>query len=127
MALATLLATAMHGITDHALYALKGGYKSLALAGDVTLDDTYPAVVGLDPDGSARTVVLDGAAAADAAVDGLFRVIVNRADAAEALTVNDADANTIGTISQNEMAIFFHDSDEAIGWQLVGIVTIALS
>ena len=61
-----------------------------------------------------------------------MRTIVNRADAAEDLTVNDADGNTIGTISQNESADYYHDGIDAdgtagTGWALIAITTIALS
>lgn len=127
MALSDLLASSAHAIARGALWALKGGYHQAALAGNVTLDATYPIVCGFDPDGAGRDVVLDGdsAAAGDAAVDGMLRVIVNRANAAEDLTVKDATGATIGTVSQNEAAAFYHDEDS--GWTLICIATIALS
>lgn len=127
MALDDLLPYSDHQEYTRSLVAYKGGYYEATLTGNVTLDNTYPMVVGLDPDGAGRDVVLDGdsAAAGDALIHGLMRRIVNRADAAEDLTVKDATGATIGTVSQNEMADFYHDSDT--GWTLIAITTIALS
>ena len=134
MALTDPLITDAHGIPLFSLFALKNGYRITAAAANQTLDDTFPVIWGFDPSGGARDVILDGAsaAAADPAIHGLTRLIVNRADGAEALTVKDAAANTIGTISQNEMAIFYHDGIDAdgtagTGWALIAIVSIALS
>ena len=137
MALTDPLVKSDHGIADHALNAQKNGYRTQVLAAGQTLDNTYPDVVGFDPGGAGRTIVLDGAVgltgSSDPAIHGLTRTIVNLADAAEALTVDDADGNTIATISQNEKASFYHDGRDAdgttgTGWALMGgIVTIALS
>lgn len=136
MALTDGLAQALaHGIARFGLWALKNGYRTETLTGTRTLTQADPAIFGPDPDG-AKTVVLDGAAgltnSADPAFHGLVRLIVNRADGAEDITVDDADRNTIGTISQNEMALFYHDGIDAdgtdgSGWALVAIVAIALS
>ncbi len=136
MALTDPLVVSDHGIASHALNATKNGYRTETLTRGVTLDETYPGVYGPDPGGAGRTIVLDGAAglsgSADPAIHGLMRTIVNRADAAEDLTVNDADGNTIGTISQNESADYYHDGIDAdgtagTGWALIAITTIALS
>lgn len=115
------------------MYALKNGYRTETLTGTRTLTDADPVIVGLDPDG-AKTVVLDGVSTAiyDDAIHGLMRVIVNRAGGAEDITVDDATGVTIGTISQNELAIFYHDGIDAdgsagSGWALVAIVSVALS
>lgn len=133
MALTDPLVSSAHGITAWGLYALKNGYRTETLTGTRTLTDADPVIVGLDPDG-ARTVVLDGVSTAiyDDAIHGLMRVIVNRASGAEDITVDDATGVTIGTISQNELAIFYHDGIDAdgsagSGWALVAIVSIALS
>ena len=69
-----------HGIARDAmaLFAVKDLYATETAAGTVTLDDTYPSIVGIDPGGAGRDVTLD----AEATSDGLTRVIVNRADAA---------------------------------------------
>ncbi len=136
MSTADPLVVSDHGIAPHALVAVKNGYRTETLSGTVTLDQTYPGVYGPDPGGSGRTVVLDGAVgltnSADPAIHGLFRTIVNKADDAEALTVDDADGNTIGSIAQNEKADFYHDGINAdgsagSGWDLIAITTIALS
>ncbi|MEO0604484.1 MAG: hypothetical protein AAF211_23825 [Myxococcota bacterium] len=128
MALTDLLAVSDHGIASAALWALKGGYHESTLTDNVTVDQTYPQIVGFDPGGANRTVTLDGSAdaAGDGAVDGLMRVIVNKADAAESLTVQDAAGpNVIGTVSQNQAGVFYHD--EETGWALVCLFSIALS
>lgn len=111
-----------HGIARDAmaLFAVKNGYATETATGTVTLDDTYPSIIGIDPGGAGRDVTLD----AEATSDGLTRVIVNRADAAEDLTVKDDGGGTIGTISQNEAALF-HCNGTA--WSLVFIITGALS
>ena len=133
MALTDPTAASAHGITDWALYALKNGYRTETLTGARTLTDADPVIMGIDPDG-AKTVTLDGVATAiyDPAIHGLVRVIVNRASGAENITVADATAVTIGTISQNELAVFYHDGIDAdgtvgTGWALVCIVSIALA
>ena len=111
-----------HGIARDAmaLFAVKDLYATETAAGTVTLDDTYPSIVGIDPGGAGRDVTLD----AEATSGGMVRLIVNRADAAEDLTVKDDGASTIGTISQNEAGLF-HCNGAA--WSLVFIVTGALS
>ena len=51
---------------------------------------------------------------------GQFYLIVNAADAAEALTVKDDAGNTIGTVSQNEIGLYFNsgldDNGDAASW-----------
>lgn len=127
MALTDLLASAAHTIVRGALWAALGGYHEDTLTGGVTLGSTYPTLTGFDPGGAGRTIVLDGSTAAvgDGAISGMIRVILNRADAAENLTVNDALANTIATLNQNDAGIFYHDPDT--GWTLVAVLTIALT
>ena len=98
----------------------KGIYHSATLAGDVTMDDTYPNYLKLDPGGSARNVTLPTAAAA---LNGRIYKIVNAADAAENLLVKSG-ANTIVTINQNEAAEVVCDGG---AWALIHVVTIALS
>ncbi len=133
MALTDPLVTSMHAIALQGLFAMKNGYRIETLTGTRTLTDADPAIFGPDPDG-ARTVVLDGVSTDifDPAIHGLVRLIVNRASGAEDITVDDATGVTIGTISQNEMALFYHDGIDAdgtdgSGWALIAIVSIALS
>ena len=100
---------------------LIGGYSEETAAGTFTLDGTYGNVAGIDAGGAGRTVLLQ--AEADSA--GRLQVIVNRSDAAEDLTVKeDSSTTTIGTVSQNELGIFWCDGTT---WDLVALVTIALS
>ena len=118
MALTDLLTRNDHVIAAGGLFAVKGGYYQATLAAGVTLDNTYPTLIGLDPGGSTRIVLLDAESLAN---QGLFRIIYNRADAAENLTVKDAAAATIGTVSQNEIGVFYMDS-VAAGWVLVALI-----
>lgn len=103
-----------------ALLKVKGGFYTGTLTGTTTLDATYPAVCKLDPGGASRDVTLD----AIATNEGLFRKIINAADAAENLVVKNPAGSTIGTINQNEEGDFFCDGS---AWYLQCIRTIALS
>lgn len=105
-----------------ALEVIHGQFYAATLTGALTLDASYPTHLKLDPGGAHRDITLDAESAIN---EGMRRHIVNAADAAENLVVKDADANTIGTINQNEEGIFFVDNDGA--WQLFRIATIALS
>jgi hypothetical protein len=71
----------------------------LTLTGAITIDADSPPLISLDPGGATRVVTLP------AVEDGLIFVINNTADAAEDLTINNAAAATIGTISQNEAGV----------------------
>jgi hypothetical protein len=73
------------------------------LAADATLAVDAAPVLYIDPGGAARTVKLPLAAP-----EGKVQIIVNTADAAEAITVTDsADAAIAGgTIAQNQTAIY---------------------
>ncbi len=128
MALTDPLDYSDHQIEERTLVAKKRGWRvPVALTGNVTLDNTYPSKIGLDPGGSGRDVILDGSSVAvgDSNIHGLERRIVNLADGAEDLTMKDALGNTIGTVSQNEFGDFYHDEDT--GWTLQYLVSIALS
>lgn len=76
-----------------------------ALSGAKTLSVNATRTQFLDPDGAGRTVTLPITASSA----GFPIVLVNKADAAETITVIDASANTIGTIDQDEIGIFFCD------------------
>lgn len=129
MALTDLQARSDHLILAGALLALKGGYYRATLAGNVVIDQTYPSVIGLDPNGAHRDVTLEGiaGAAGSPAHHGLFRLIHNRAGGAFNLVVKDAQTApaTIATINQNEAALLYHDEDT--GWTLVFAFTVALT
>jgi hypothetical protein len=105
---------------------LLGGLEIETLAAGRTLTHSDAQYIGLDPGGAHRNVVLP------APRKGSYFFIFNRADAAENLVVQQADASTTcATINQNEMAIVFcaaddeDDADDA--WSLMAIIAIALS
>lgn len=116
------LARNSHGISPDgdALLATKGQMYTATLAGALTLDDTYPAILKLDPDGSNRDITLDPIATST----GLYRRIVNNANGAENLVAKNVAADTIATINQNEQGEFYCDGTT---WALICITTIALS
>lgn len=118
MSTTSLNATAAPLMLAEALIGFAGGYKALTLAAAVTLDVTYPSLLGLDPGGAARDVTLD-------APVGQVRLIVNKADAAENLVVKNAAAATIATLNQNETGLFYGSRSD--GWKLVALWTTALS
>lgn len=85
---------------------LKLGVNSQTLAATYTMDHEMPPLQFLDPGGAGRTVLLP----TEADSKGLVFVIINKADAAEDLTIkDDSNTNTIGTISQNELALLVCD------------------
>jgi hypothetical protein len=121
MSVSDLLTRGDHGIAPDgsALLATKGLVYIAAMSGNLTLGPTYPSILKLDP-GAARDVTLDPIATSE----GLYRRIINNANAAEDITVKNVAAATIGTISQNEEADFYCDG---AAWYLLSIKTIALS
>lgn len=128
MAIIDLLASSAHKIPLGALFAIKGGFHFPAiLTGGVTLNDTFPMWCAFDPNnGGGRTIVLDGTATVgEASLHGLWRIITNKADAAENLVIDDADGNTIATVNQNETGVFYQDEDD--GWVLVIMFTTTLT
>lgn len=116
------IARSDHGIAPdgYALLAIKKGFYSATLSGNLTLDDTYPNVCKLDPGGSSRDITLDPIATSE----GITRRFVNAADAAENLVVKNVATATIGTVNQNEEGEFYCDGST---WALVAIRSIALS
>ena len=122
MAVTDLLSRSSHGIAPDgsALLANKGAFYTVTLAGAVTLGDTYPGVLKLDPGGAGREPTLDPIATSS----GLYRRIINAADAAENLVVKNVAADTIATINQNEQGEFYCDG---VAWHLIAIMAIALS
>lgn len=68
------------------------------LSGDKTLSSTDEQIQVLDPGGAGRNVDLPSDT-----VGQRFK-IYNTADAAETLTVRDADSNTVVSVAQNESA-----------------------
>ncbi len=90
------------------------------LADNKTLDADIPMIYKPDPGGSGRDITLD----AEATSTGMHRFIINGADGDEDLTVKNDGANTIGTVSQNEMGWFYCDGTD---WVVLFIITGALS
>lgn len=121
---ATLLnvASDTYGVGDTlaANQRVPGGVYIATLTGNIALDATYPGTIKLDPGGSARDVTLDAVATAE----GLVRVIVNAADAAENLVLKNVGGSTIATVNQNRAAVVYCDGST---WALLYIQTIALS
>lgn len=99
---------------------IPGGVYIATLTGNIALDATYPKTIKLDPGGNARDVTLDAVATAE----GLVRVVVNGADAAENLVCKNVGGSTIGTVNQNELGVFYCDGST---WALLYVQTIALS
>jgi len=92
------------------------------LAGAKDIDIAEPPVHFLDPGGSGRNINLPDVTASDLADGGIMFMIVNTADAAEALTVRDGangDA-TRGTVNQNGIGFFFWDGN-AGQWRGQGV------
>lgn len=85
--------------------AVPGGFGAETLTGTRTVALTDAQFLALDPGGSARDVTLPDVE--QIAYNGLFYVIANTADAAEALTIKDADGNTVASAGQNEAAVVY--------------------
>ena len=90
------------------------------LAGTKTLVITDAKYQALDPGGAGRDVVLPAVALSRGAV---FHIL-NKADAAETLTVKNAAAATILAVLQNKAAVFVCDGAT---WIHMGLQTIALA
>jgi hypothetical protein len=108
------------GGTGYKTVGAIGGYHAATLTGALTLDDTYPNVLALDPGGANRDVTLDN----PPSDLPLLRTIYNKADAAENLVVKDSTPATIATLNQNEGGVF---AWSGTAWSLVAIHTIAIS
>lgn len=78
------------------------GHNKETLSGNKTLASDDEQVQILDPNGAARTISLP------ADEQGLEFLVVNPASAANALTVNDSDGNTVATVNQNEAARLYN-------------------
>ena len=99
------------------------------LAGTKTIGDADGQILKLDPNGSARDVLLPAEGNVDPA--GRMYAIVNAADAAENLVVkDDSGTDTIATISQNEAALVYNvgtSGGTESSWVLICLLQIALS
>jgi hypothetical protein len=105
---------------------LVGGFEATTATGDIVLTGKSAQYQAIDPGGSARNVDLPEP------IKGGFFHIANKADAAEDITVRQADGSTtLVTISQNETAIVYAEDDKADdaadGWSLFMILTGAIA
>jgi hypothetical protein len=100
--------------------ALLGGANVETLAGNKTLVASDQTFQKLDPGGAGRNVVLPP----EGANDGLWFYIMNAADGAETLTVQNDALGTVVALPQNEAAIVICDGTT---WVHMGILTIQLS
>lgn len=73
------------------------------LTGTTVIAADMPSMLALDPGGAARNV--DMAAVTAQGMEGKIWIVINAADAAEVITIRDAAAATIVTLTQNECAV----------------------
>ena len=103
-----------------------GGYEKETLTGNKTLTHSDAQVIGLNcGTGGGRDVILP------APRKGAWFWIFNQSTDADNLAVKQADGSTaLAPINQNESGIFFCDADAAddsnSGWDLMGLITIAM-
>lgn len=101
-------------------HEMGAGYYSVTLAAGLTLTMAYQNMLRIDPGGSARIVVLP----AEEGNAGAWFEVLNTADAAEAITINDDAAGLVVALAQNEKVRVVCDGT---AWTHMGIQTIALS
>jgi len=99
-------------MNDNLLFAgNRLGVYNATLTGTLTLANGAPHILMLDPGGAARTVKLPSSPQ-----DGDFFILVNCADAAEVITVQDSAGTGLTpacTPTQSEMAIIVYSSERA--------------
>lgn len=87
---------------------LVGGFESVTLSDDLTLDSNSANYLRIDPGGSARDVSTPAAAVSD----GLFFWVYNIADAAENVVLKDAAGSTLLTLGQGACGMIGCDGTE---------------
>ena len=104
----------------YGLFDVLGGAYSATLSGDLALTTDHPAVVKLDPGGAGRTITLE----AESGAAGRFRLVVNSADAAEVLTINDDGGSEVSSPTQSEAALLYCDGTS---WTEIAVFTISFT
>lgn len=101
----------------YGLFDVLGGCYSETMTGDLTLTTDYPSIIKLDPT-QARTVTLE----AEAGAEGRWRLIVNAANGAEVITIEDDGGTEISTPTQSEAALLYCDGTT---WTEVAVISLA--
>lgn len=114
------LARSTHDTDAPGLKAVKKAWYVTTLDAALTLDDTYPNNLRLDPGGAHRDITLP----AVATNEGVEFHIVNAADNAENLVVKNVGGDTIATINQNDSARIYCTG---AAWIIGVVYTSALS
>lgn len=102
----------------------KSGFVHTLAADNFDISAGSPPVLVIDPGGSARDIRLP--ALTDEQNKNLQFIIINSADAAEALTVKNSDESaTIAVIAEDNAGIFWNDGTSWYGFVLAGDGTAA--
>lgn len=101
---------AFFGDPSKRIIAIPDLMYSATLAGNLTLTSDYPSILRLDPGGSSRDVTWE----AEANSEGVLRLIVNAADAAENLVIKDDGGSTIATVNEGDSALMYCDGTSLV-------------
>jgi len=99
-----------HAGGDYYSPYIRSGFKLAFMTKNATAEmaigANWPPILYLDPAGGAKTILLP----AEAECAGQVFIIVNTADAAETITVEeDSSTTSIGTVAQNTSGMFHCD------------------
>jgi len=101
----------------YGLFDILGGAFSLTMSGDLVLTTDHPSILKLDPT-TARTVTLE----AEAGAAGRVRLIINAANGAEVITINNDGGSPISTPTQAEAALLYCDGT---AWTELAVISLA--
>lgn len=113
-----IIAETMSQFRADVLLKNPGSYQSLS--NNVELGESDGAFVALDPNGSGRNVTLG----ATLNRKGRQLVIVNKADAAENLTIKSSDGTTRAVLNQDEGAMCVNTDGSVTGWAFLGFTHV---